>query len=354
MSQPTPSVATGPDRFELDLRPDPPPATHTSPPALNDVAERPAGQRNPSPAGVTTLEHPKPGSGQPSRHVLAPTNDLIDRMWTSSRESDVIDDWTVQEMDTESSVVARRVFIGTVLTVVIAILVAAAWFVTGRGDATVDATVAQIDQASELLAETLVEAEPVILEFSSGGLLDRETAIASATALDAAARTLFGHASNLPASEEWSDLRSATVSLSDRSIATARLLSRTTSYAATIEVMFNRPAYPLTADDAEIADLAEMTAIWVSRFIATSSSLPDVNALDAHHQEIDALAATLPDWQSRYLDALRSGDVEAAGAAVSDLEDAILTLESGLSENVRSIAEELADQQSALLSDLPS
>jgi hypothetical protein len=129
-------------------------------------------------------------------------------------------------------------------------------------------------------------------------------------------------------------------------------LSRTTSYVSTVEVMFNRPAYPLTADDTEIGDVAEMTAVWVSRFIATSTSLPDVNALESHHVEIDTLAASLPDWQSRYLDALRAGDVEAAGAAVDDLEDAVLALESDLSDGLRSIAEELSDQRAALLAEL--
>ena len=168
----------------------------------------------------------------------------------------------------------------------------------------------------------------------------------------AAARTMFGHASNLPTTDEWADLRSETVSLSDRSIATARLLSRTTSYVATIGVMFNRPAYPLTADDTELGDVAEMTAVWVSRFIATSSSLPDVNALDGHREEIDALAARLPAWQSTYLDALRAGDVDAAGATVGDLDQTILALEADLSDGLQSIAEELAAQQSALLSDL--
>jgi hypothetical protein len=244
------------------------------------------------------------------------------------------------------------VFIGTVLTVGIALLVAAAWFLAGRGDATVDATLAAIDHASAELEETLTGTEPVIADFSTGALGDRESAAAASTALDAAARTLFGHASNLPTTDEWADLRSTTVSLSDRSIAMARLLSRTTSYVATIDVMFNRPAYPLTAEDTELGDVAEMTAVWVSRFIATSSSLPEVNALDAHRGEIDALAARLPEWQSTYLDALRAGDVEAAGATVGDLEATILTLEADLSEAMESIAAELVDQRSALLSDL--
>lgn len=303
-------------------------------------------------AGVTTLEHPRHEPSESTRHQLAPTNDLIDKMWTTSRETTLIEGWTVQEIDTDSSVLARRVFIGTVLTVAVALLVAVAWFMAGRGDATVDATLSEIDQASEALIETLIETDPVIADFSTGNLTDRGAAAAASTGLDATARTLFDHASNLPATDEWADLRSQTVSLSDRSIATARLLSRTTSYVATVEVMFNRPAYPLAADDMEIGDVAEMTAIWVSRFIATSASLPDVNALESHHAEIDALAVTLPDWQSRYLDALRAGDIEAAGAAVGDLEEAVLTLESELSDGVRSIAEELSDQKAALLAEL--
>ena len=301
---------------------------------------------------MTTLEHPEITVGQPVRHVLAPTNDLIDQMWTANPEAVDITGWTLHEIDTEGSVVARRVFIGTVLTVGLALLVASAWFLAGRGDATVEATLGEIDDASGALFETLTSAEPVIADFATGDLSDREGAAAVSTALDAAARTLFGHASNLPTTDEWADLRSTTVSLSDRSIATARLLSRTTSYMATIDVMFNRPAYPLTADDTEIGDVAEMTAVWVSRFIATSSSLPEVNALESHRSEIDALASRLPAWQSTYLDALRGGDVEAAGAAVGDLEQTILGLEADLNEAVQAIAVELSDQRSGLLSDL--
>jgi len=304
-------------------------------------------------AGVTTLEHPRLVA--PSvPHVLAPTNDLIDQMWTANREVDEIEGWTLQELNTEGSVIARRVFIGTVLTVGVALLVASAWFLAGRGDATVEATLAEIEDTSNALSETLSQTDPVIADLATGNPTDREAAAAASTAIDAAARTLFGHASNLPTTDEWADLRSTTVSLSDRSIATARLLSRTTSYVATIDVMLNRPDYPLAAGDTAIGDVAEMTAVWVSRFIATSSSLPEINALDDHRQEIGALAARLPEWQSAYLDALRAGDVEAAGATVGDLERTIIALEADLNEGVRAIAAELADQSSGLLADLQS
>ncbi len=352
VTTPTASVRERLDRFELDLRPTRQPAPTPPPPAFLERDEPLATADQWLAAGVTTLEHPKLVSDQPVRHELAPTNALIDQMWTANREAEDIDGWTLHELDTEGSVVARRVFIGTVLTVGLALLVASAWFLAGRGDATVETTLGEIEDASSVLSETLTSAEPVIADFATGAVSDREAAAAAATALDGAARTLFGHASTLPTTDEWADLRSTTVSLSDRSIATGRLLSRTTSYVATIDVMFNRPAYPLTADDTEIGDVAEMTAIWVSRFIATSSSLPDVNALEGHRMEIDALAARLPAWQSAYLDALRAGDVEAAGATVGDLEETILALEADLSTALQSIGEELADQQSALLSDL--
>lgn len=301
---------------------------------------------------MTTLEHPKVTVSPPVRHVLAPTNDLIDQMWTANPEAADLTGWNIQELDTDGSVVARWVFIGTVFTVALALVVASAWFFMGRGDATVAATLHEIDRASTTLSDSLTSLEPILADLATGELGDRESAIAASTAVDASARTLFGHASNLPTTEEWADLRSTTVSLSDRSIALARLLSRTTSYVATIDVMFNRPAYPLTADDTEIGDVAEMTAVWVSRFIATSSSLPEVNALEAHRSEIDELAARLPEWQSTYLDALRADDVDAAGAAVGDLEETILGLQADLIETVQSIATDLADQRSDLLADL--
>ena len=347
----TPTVSRRLEQFELDLRP-----AGSAEPLRQETPNRTEApqetvDRQPA-AGVTTLEHPKVVSHQPVRHVLAPTNDLIDQMWTANPEATDLAGWKIQELDTEGSVVARRVFLGTILTVGLAFLVASAWFLAGRGDATVEATVNEIEEASISLSETLLAVEPVIGEFATGALGDREVAIAASTAVDGAARTLFGHASELPTDEEWADLRSTTVSLSDRSIALARLLSRTTSYMATIDVMFNRPAYPLAADDTEIGDVAEMTAIWVSRFIATSSSLPEVNALDGHSAEIDALAARLPDWQSAYLDALRAGDVDAVGATVGDLEETILSLEADLDEAVKTIAQELEAQQSALLTDL--
>ena len=48
-----------------------------------------------------------------------------------------------------------------------------------------------------------------------------------------------------------------------------------------------------------------------------------------------------------------AGDVEAAGATVGDLEATILSLGADLSQAMESIATELGDQRSALLSDLP-
>ena len=95
-----------------------------------------------------------------------------------------------------------------------------------------------------------------------------------------------------------------------------------------------------------------MTATWVSRFIATSSSLPSINALEPHRSGIVDLAGRLPQWQSRYLDALRAGDVNAAGDVVGELETSIALLETDLDEAVAEVAAELTGQKAALMADL--
>jgi hypothetical protein len=326
---------------------------------LQHTAETPSGlesgpTEHPAAWGgsVTTLEQPKVSTRTAVQHVLAPTNDLIDQMWTAGREAEAIDGWTVGEFDTESSVFARRVFISTVATIVIALVAASTWFVTGRGDASLESTLTGINQASEVLIGSLDEADLVIVDLTDGDLSNREGAAAASTAVDGAARTLFSHGAELPADDEWSQLRAETVSLSDRSIATARLLSRTTAYVATVEVMLNRPDYPLSVNDEELGDVAEMTATWVSRFIATSSSLPSVNALDDHRGAIVDLADRLPSWQSRYLDALRAGDVAGAGEVVGELEASIGLLETDLATAVSAVAVELTGQRTALMADL--
>jgi hypothetical protein len=301
---------------------------------------------------VTTLERLEVLAAPATAHVLAPTNDLIDQMWSASDELAAIEGWTIEEIDTDSSVFARRVFIGTVASIAIALFVASTWFVAGRGDASLDATLEGIDEASDGLIASLDGAESVIADLTDGDLADRESAAAASTAVDAAGRTLFSQGAQLPPAEEWAQLRSETVSVSDRSIATARLLSRTTAYVATVDVMFNRPDYPLTVSDTDLGEVAEMTATWVSRFMATSSSLPNVNALEAHHTAIVDLASRLPDWQSRYLDALRAGDVIAAGDVVGELETSIALLETDLNDAVAEVAAELTGQRAALMADL--
>lgn len=313
--------------------------------APEEHTERPGGS-------VTTLEHPRVAARPASTHVLAPTNDLIDQMWSASEEAGAIDGWTIATFDTDGRVFARRVFIGTVVSIALALFVASTWFVAGRGDASLNATLAGIDEASESLVASLDAAEPVIADLEDGRLDDREAAAGVSTTLDAAARTLFSQGASLPPADEWSQLRSETVSVSDRSIATARLLSRTTAYVATIEVMINRPNYPLTVNDADLGEVAEMTATWVSRFIATSSSLPSINALEPHRSGIVDLAGRLPQWQSRYLDALRAGDVNAAGDVVGELETSIALLETDLDEAVAEVAAELTGQKAALMADL--
>ena len=356
------------EQFELDLRPSQTPVAtstrETGPPPgpltdrADDLSREDAGDTGSAAAqeishgSVTTLEHPRIALPATPPHVLAPTNDLIDKMWTTSGDVEAIDGWTIGELDTESTVFARRVFLGTIATITLSMLVATAWFAAGRGDASLQSTLSDLDEASVLLANTLEETQPVIVDLADGDLADRDRAATAATAVDAAARALFSEASELPATEDASPIRAETVSLSDRSIATARLLSRTTAYSATIDVMFNRPDYPLEVTDVELGDVAEMTATWVSRFIATSSSLPSVNALEAHRNAIVELAGRMPDWQSRYLDSLRSGDVPTAGEVVGELERAIAGLEKDLATALSAVADELDDQRTALVADL--
>lgn len=273
-------------------------------------------------------------------------------MWVTTADDAPMEGWTLSELDTESSVIARRVFVGTVITVALALIVSVGWFVAGRGDTSISATVGRIDATSDELSAQLDGLDPVIQDLSDGQLDDREGAASHAAAIDSSGRKLFVHGAELPPIEDWAALRSSTVSISDRSIAVARSVSRTTSYIATINVMLNRPAYPLEVDDAEIGPTAEMTATWVTRFLSTSSSLPSVPDLAEHHEQVVALAGDLPEWQGRYLDALRANDIGAAGAAVAELEAAVADLVVSMSGALTNIASTLDNDRSAIIRDL--
>ncbi len=347
------------ERFELDLTAGLPPKpssqsdarphepTFTPVPAGSAEMEHRGG-------GVSTLEHPRVAMPARIASVLAPTNDLIDRMWMNGSKAEPIEGWMIGEMDTESTVMARRVFLGTVITIGIALVVAMTWFIAGRGDASVESTVADIEAAQQDLSGALSTSDSVFADLRDGVLDDREGAAATATVIDSAARDLFAIGADLPATSDWGDLRTDTVAASDRAIAYARLISRTTSYISTVDVMFNRPDYPVTVNDTDLGEVAEMTATWVTRFIATSSSLPEIGGLEDHRLSVLAMAEYLPKWQSTYLDALRAGDVEVAGTAVSDLHGRVIQLGEGLNAGMSQVADKLESEQSAIVAAIDS
>ena len=210
----------------------------------------------------------------------------MSELWTEQPEVEPIEGWTIGEVDTESQVIARRVLIGTILTVGAALVVASSWFITGRADGSVEATLAEVERSTSDLAVSIGELTPVMFDMADGTLDDRELAVTSASQVDASARALFSTAASLPTSPEFADQRSATVAASDDAIGLAREVSKSTAYVSSVQVMLNRPDFPYVVSGQDLVEVGEMTATWVTRFISMSTSLPEVEAFADHRSEM--------------------------------------------------------------------
>lgn len=301
-----------------------------------------------TPSSVAVLTRPAEAVRVPTSD-LALTNALVSELWTAEAEALPIEDWTIGEVDTESRVMARRVMIGTVLTIGVALFLAASWFVTGRADGSLESTLADLGTANSDLTVSIAGLTPALSDLSDGRLDDREAAVASAGEVDAAARALFSDAANLPTSNEFAAQRASTVALSDDAIELARDISKTTAYVAALQVMANRPDYPHSTSDTELAPVAEMTATWVTRFISMSTSLPEVSVFDSHLDQVVALADSLPAWQSAYLDALRTGNTDSAGARIGELERQVGLLEAELADDLMDASKAFESKQTTML-----
>lgn len=348
--EPPPPNADRLDFFDLDLR--------TEEIQLPSVArvEHPQGTRPEEPE--PQYEPARSGGSvalaeRPERRALVPTNDIIAELWAGQSDSDTdIEGWVPGVIDTDVRVVARRVLISTLLVIAVAIIGAASWFLAGRGDASLAARLGDVADARAELAAVLDSSSTPITDLADGTIDDPDALSRTISEIDDASRVMFSAAAELPAEGGEAELRSPLIAISDQALELSRDMSRTGAYVSSVEVMLNRPAFPFAVEDADLTSVAEQTATWVTRFLSMSASLPDTPAMPAHREAMIAMADTLPEWQAEYLGALRSGDVDAAGAAIDRLEKEALALTDGLETDLSRAAEEFDSSQTAILTAL--
>ncbi len=284
---------------------------------------------------------------------LVPTNHLVATLWADqSSTSDIIEGWIPGTIDTDVQVVARRVLFSTLIVIAVAVIGAASWFLTGRGDATLATRLAEVDTATTELATSLTDAGQSIDDLRDGSIDDPDLLARTISAVDDASRSTFTAAAELPADGDQAELRRSLIATSDRSLELSRDMSRVSAYASSVSVMLNRPAFPFEATDTDLARVAEQTATWVSRFLSMSASLPDAPGIADHRAAVAALTDSLPAWQADYLDALRSSDTVAAGELIAQLEQQATDLGDGLETSLASVAQQFALDQTTILGEL--
>lgn len=255
---------------------------------------------------------------------LAPTGALVARLWDTSEESTPIEGWQLTDFEHGTDApLFRRVLLGVALLAVVGI---AGWLGWQRWQEAAAADLGAVSQQAAALAATSAAAENVAADLGDGVIGEPLAAATTLGSLDAEARELFDLASELPADAVRAE-RLRALDAAQQALDVEAGLGDAVAYEAAFHLLLVEPDLPIEANDDRIPVIAADIAAWVSRFVDGASGLPGHPLLAYHRDEVQTLAATLPDWQSSYLDALRRGDDTAAAARVDELMSSLDELE---------------------------
>lgn len=287
----------------IERQPEPTPPPSSSPPVRTAPAPAIAERRY---APVTDSD------------TLSLTGLLVEELWNLGPDED-IEGWTPGELDAtlaQTGVRKRKI---VAIVVLVALAVAVGWRVLTWGDAAAADAIDSVTTESSRLVGHLDAIEPVLSDLTDG-VVDSPLAASTALAgLDESARRLFAVAGDLPADSDLAPIREQAVAQSSGALNVGTTVAESMAYASAIQLITRPIELPHTTDvDGLTLITADVTG-WVADFQSGVGSLPANELTDTHRQAMEDLAASLPDWQASYLDALRGRDAERAAGHVDEL-----------------------------------
>jgi hypothetical protein len=237
---------------------------------------------------------------------MNPTTETVEKLWDEGAVTP-LEAWQPSEF-AEAPRINTSAFVTAGLIV---FAVFALW--TGASE-----LIARQDARLDGLHEDTVALADMVESASAG---DAEERLAD---IDTYARAVFARAEEL-------DLGNADRALAIEAAGSAldleRALGDTFAYRAALEAVLERPALPTAGEPEQASEAAERLVMWATGLTDVLSAAPALDEFSQHRAAAEEFTETSEAVQTRYLDALRAGDTEAATEALIELDAAVQALD---------------------------
>lgn len=282
-------------------------------------------EREPVPPPVATPERRDPVPAVAERgfapvtdtDTLSRTGLLVEELWNLGPDED-IEGWIPAELDStlvQTGVRKRKI---VAIVILAALVLAAGWRALTWGDAATAEAIEAVTAESARLVGHLDAIQPVLDDLADGSVDQPLVASTALAGLDEAARRLFAVAGDMPVDSDLAPVREQAVAQSSAALSMGTTVAESIAYASAIELITRPIELPTTTDLDGLTAATEAVTSWVADFQSGVASLPVNELTDTHRQAMTDLAASLPDWQTSYLDALRARDAELAKEHVEE------------------------------------
>lgn len=283
-----------------------------------------------------------PASRFPSNpdHDAAPlslTGLLVEELWNLGPDEDILG-WTPGELDATLEHTGMRMRKPLALAALVVALTAVGWRALTWDDSRLAESIQAVTSASGELVANVRTLETPVADLADGAVTDPLLASTSLARLDGSARVLFAVAGDMPAESEMAAVREQAIAQAAGALELGTTLSESVAYSAAVELITRPVDLPAETDFDGLRTVTETVTSWVGEFTTGVQSLPGNEVTDTHRTALTDLAASLPEWQASYLDALRARDTERAAGHVAELQTQIAFVRDSWQDTAASIA----------------
>lgn len=270
--------------------------------------------------------------------TLSLTGLLVEELWNLSPDEDILG-WAPGDMDATLVRSGIRTWKMLATGALVVVALAVGWRALTWEDARLAESIEAVTGASLELVSRVETLDASVTDIADGSIDDPLAASITLAHLDDSARLLFAVAGDMPATEEMAPIRGEAISQAGGALDLGTTLSESVAYAAAVELITRPVDLPAETDIEGLPLVTETVTRWVGDFTSGAAALPANELTDTHRDALADLAASLPEWQASYLDALRARDRERAAVHVSELQTQITFVRESWTSTAAGIAE---------------
>ena len=316
---------------------------HGAPTEVDTVAETPEPETQPE---ASDGESPVMAAVEPVEQddaQLENTSEMVGQLWTARDASGPLDGWEPDEMDrkiSSSRSVRWPTVIGALAVVgLIAVgLVVLPSITQSRADEHLNMITAALRELRAELpdsqASLSVATDPASTTADLSGLTTQLTELAAkASALDQATQAELPKAPPLTSSapiDEIEPIRQRAEPLGTTALTIQRRVSNLVEYRTLMDGFLALPELPTSAEPAVQAELRVQLASDQADSASILAELPNDVSLEEHKSLARDINERFATWQVDYLEALRTGDTNAAAELIAELESGLRNLDDAL------------------------